>query len=213
MKADVILITKSNKIGKFCVLAVDVNTGKIIRLVTTDEKSHGGIPENYFKYISRLNGNTYQYVPLDEVIISLAGARPLTHQTENYLIDEQIPWDMKRKVKKEELFRLCPPQEKNTIFHSVGPYLSELEMSQIHYSVEIISAHTLQIKKFDSPNGKPKFKANFKSGETFYQNYAVTDPKIDSEIIADHAVLIVSLPEYPYPTSNYYKFVAKIFLI
>ena len=40
MKADVILITKSNKIGKFCVLAVDVNTGKIIRLVTTDEKMH-----------------------------------------------------------------------------------------------------------------------------------------------------------------------------
>lgn len=69
MEKRVIILTKSDKNGGYCVAGIDVNTGNFIRLVSEDENSNYALSDNDLIYDDE---RTY-VEPMDIVNVQLKG--------------------------------------------------------------------------------------------------------------------------------------------
>lgn len=205
MELNVLILTMSSKYKKYCVVGIDIDNGKWVRLVSNDEKSHGALSK---KNISYRNNTICK--PLDIVTVSIIKDKPLKYQPENVLIDCDSSWNKIRSIDIHELIKFHEPEKHDFIFGDTCPYIKEWVIQHVGSSVVLVEVYNLNIYHTLDRKTKAKFTYN----GNVYNNISVTDPEYyDSEPYKiKKAFLVVSLPDSPY-NGNYYKFIAKIFPI
>lgn len=212
MQKKVIILTKSLKNGGYCVAGIDIETKKLVRLVSDDEKSYGALTDTNMK---TKNGEIIK--PLDLVKIPIKSEKPLEFQPENILIDVNESWEkIIRYNNINEVISACDFKDLNCdskIFYDEHHFLVLNEMKEINKSLILIQVDNLNFYI----NERKKTKVNFIYKEQCYNEMSVTDPDyldrlLEKEI--EKAILVVSLPSNPFTINTgdrYYKFVAKIF--
>ena len=209
MNKDIVILTKSSKFKEYCVAGVDIETGKWIRLVSDNEETHGALCYNDIKY---QNGQVCR--PLDVVSVDVKNAVPSPHQPENVLINSEAWWVKLKEYNIYDILRIHPSEKHKYLFGNLNYYVSEDEIDNVGYSLTLIEVSQLVINQVNNSYGKPKTKASFQYCQNCYSYMAVTDPdyySVKDNTMIGNAILVVSLPEIPFPPNEYFKFVARIF--
>lgn len=215
MQKKIIILTKSWKNGGYCVAGIDIETKKLVRLVSGDKKSCGALA-----YINMITKNEEIIEPLDLVEITIKNETPLEFQPENILIDVNESWKkIKRYNNINEAINDCKFEDLNcdsNVFYNISSYLNREEISKINKSLMLILVNNLYFH-FKEYNEKKKTKASFIYNKQQYDKISVTDPDYSNKLPEkeiEKAILVVSLPSDPFKTDTgdrYYKFVAKVF--
>ena len=211
MSITVIVLTKSSKYGAHCVAGLDYQTGEWIRLVSDDEEKHGALSDADIQYE---DGSCCE--PCDLVEVEVIAECPLKNQPENILIDKDYYWKKTGQYSIEEIIDLYPPGTPNYIFDDTHYYVTEDHIDDIGYSLVYVCVKDLVISQVVNFNGSPKTKASFTYQRQYYQYMAVTDPmyySMPDQTTFNRAILVLSLPDSPFPPGRYYKFIAQIYPI
>lgn len=212
MEKKIIILTKSCKNRGYCVAGIDIETKKLVRLVSNDEKSCGALSD---KNMETKNGEKIN--PLDFVKISILNEIPLKLQPENIFINVNIPWE---KIKSYnniiEVIKDYKFEDLNCddyIFYDTSSYITMENIDKINKSLMLVLVDDLYFLKKENK----KTKAFFSYKGQKYNEISVTDPNYFDELPEKKigkAILVVSLPSNPFLTdtgNRYYKFVAKVF--
>ena len=189
---NVVILTMSEKFGKKCVAAYDIDNKRLVRLVSNEQGD--GISQYYLSEISLL----------DIVRVNVICSAPIEHQRENFIIDLNYGISKQNKTMSiKEIHRNIPHYQ--NIF---GNNSYKVFNADFDHSIELIQFTSMQLIS------NIKTKATFMYNNFKNQYYAVTDSRYfgkNTSIISGHA--IVSIP----PSSNYtkdngyFKFIAAIF--
>ena len=188
-----ILLTKSDKYKGFCVVALRTADNHLIRLVSSDESTHGAISTGT---LTRPDGTVMIWESSDSGF-------PVSTMTQ------------------DDVLSLCPIQRTGLIFGNCNYRLYEqflpnhsIEMVEVQdlylYSSYIWSKHPKASFTFD---GRHYDNMSFTDPDFSFANL---DPSYytvkDNHKVLRRAVLVVSLPDVPFwSDSSYYIFVAKVF--
>ena len=210
MQVELVILTKSSKHKGYCVAGVDVKNGQWIRLVSADESSHGALFQRDMKYADKTASQI-----LDVVRVQVVDRYPSANQPENVLIAQNHCWEKTGSLTIDEVLKIHPPEKHSLIFGNLFPYVIEADIGAIGYSLALVHGKYLHITRKPNPYGvNEKTKVSFKCGPKWYNNISVTDSDyydIPDGTKISNAILVISLPDTPYPRDEYYKFVAKIF--
>jgi len=202
---DVVILTKSSKNGGYCVAGIDVNSSKWVRLVSSDTRSHGALFDRDMQY----RNNTF-FNLLDVVRVPVLRKVPSEHQPENILIDEEEYWEKIGELSISDVLELHPPETHRFLLGNEYPYITEERVDTVGHSLILVKVSDLIITHPRERTTKASFRYRF----TTYENMSVTDRDFyntpDQTELGD-AVLIMSLPDTPYPERKYFKFIAKLF--
>lgn len=209
MRKEVAILTTSLKNGGYCVAGVDINTGDWVRFVSNDERTHGALSISDITYKNRRICK-----PLDVVSVDVVAPAPLPHQPENYLINSNGYWVKIGQYTLFDVLRVHPAETSPFIYGNPRPYVTGREIDDISYSLTLVNVSFLLINQTTNMCNKRKTKASFIYNRNCYSNMSVTDPQFfsvpDGTAFAN-SYLVISLPDAPFPTDRYYKFVAQIF--
>ena len=211
------LLTKSEKYGGYCVVALRCRDNKLVRLISSDTKTHGAIDKNTF------TRRGYTMKPTDLIRVPIYGKSISYHQPENYMVHEKYMWDVEASTRQEFVLEKCPIQHTGMIFGTKSHCLSEGQMPD--HSIEMVEVQNLKLYYPHEYSKRPK--AKFLYNGIQYSNMSVTDPdfnfsSLDPSYFVDtpdglclrRAVLVVSLPNCPFDKDGlYYIFVARIFAL
>lgn len=201
---DVAILTKSTKNGGYCVAGIDVNTGRWIRLVSSDEVSCGALFDADMECEDGVHCE-----PFDVVRVPILRKHPHMYQPENILIDENEYWEKLRVISVPDLLNLHPPEIHTQLLGNIYPYITAERIGTVGHSLILVEVSNLVITH---PTERST-KAAFYYGFTQYENISVTDPdfyRVLDNTRIPRAVLVMSLPDTPYQERKYYKFIAKI---
>lgn len=204
MDKEVVILTMSSKNKKYCVAGIDISSGKWVRLISNDASSHGALSRNEVRY-----NNGMQCKPLDIAKISFIEERPLDYQPENTLIDTQKRWRKIDEITVDDLLKIHPPERHSYLLGNQYAYITEARIGFVGHSLIMVKVYNLAIYRAYGF----KIKAMFTYNGCEYKDISVTDPdyfEID-KLEYKTALLVMSLPESPFPENRYYKFVAKVF--
>jgi hypothetical protein len=158
--------------------------------------------------------------PLEIITIPCLSPQPILHQSENHLLDPNLPWESSRKLLWQKVPNwLDKPQSLWGTGHSSYEFLNNRvpDTTIVTESLSLIQVDELQIIVGSKSSEYPK---RIVRGEFQYQcqkyKMAVTDPVIESQYLAgndgrhviDRPVLCVSLGD-PYQ-GFYYKLIAAV---
>ncbi len=204
MYRDLIIMTKSDKHGGFCVVGIDINDGSFIRLMSDNKETFGALtPENM------LYEDNSETKILDVARVEILKHCPTQLQPENVLIDETIRWQKLGTVSQEETYQYLNNDASN-IFLNVDNYLSKKEVIQNASSILFVQITKAQIYS----NFKNKTKMSFTFKGSKYTDMSVTDPDYyGKDKTYPKLNVVFSLPDDKWSSVNdkYYKFAAKIF--
>lgn len=210
MKA--IILTKSSMkahgVSGVCTVAFDLESCKLVRLVSTPEG--GPIP----------NPHNSRYDYFDIIDAPILKACPKPPQVENKLIDCN-------RIKLLNHFSGGIDQIYSLYQQSVKPSFSSLFMDDRYYRLEDVSVYNHSIEIIvvsnlvlsSSETGRTIASFNSEFGN-LYSYFRVTDPDfkvIQGEpVVIGDAILVISIPYLGYITDSgenlgYFKFVAKVF--
>lgn len=201
MKAVVITASKMKKTingedhsGK-CVTAIDLEKGKIVRLV----KNEQGAPME--------NPYCNMFTPLDVIEITVKEECPLLCQTENIIADYQHAVNHgKFEGGISGVYALYSKNKSSGASFMSNCSYKINDASKYKHSLEIIKVSDLEIE-----GNKCSFKYMGKQGRFF----SLTDPEYIQEdektVSLDKAFLVISIPTDNYNGNGYYKFVAAVF--
>lgn len=204
MDKEVVILTMSSKNKKYCVAGIDKSSGKWIRLISNDASSHGALSRNEVRY-----SNGMQCKPLDIAKVSIIEERPSDYQPENTLIDTQKRWRKIDELTVDDLLKIYPPERHAYLLGNQYAYITEARIGAVGHSLIMVKVNNLTIYR---PYGF-KIKAMFTYNGCEYEDISVTDPEYFENVEFKYktALLVMSLPEFPFPENRYYKFIAKIF--
>jgi hypothetical protein len=213
MEKLLIILTKSRKLGNFCVAAVDVNSGNFVRVCNEKDFHDGALREGQF-----LDAKGRHINCLDIVNTKISRPVPEVTQVENHLIAETRPFTYAGSMPIEEVIKICKNGRVWDAFGNNRSYLDETEYSNAGHSLELIKYHSaiLECRRWENPNSgyiSNKTKMNFSIGNERHTNYSVTDPFYEGKTgtIPD-GYLVLSLPLKPFKENNlYYKFIAALY--
>lgn len=203
MEIEVAILTKSSKNNGYCVAGIDIHNGQWVRLTSNDKKTHGALVDEHMRY----RDNTCCEI-LDVVKIPIIKKNPTEHQPENVLIHDEQYWEKLNTWSIKDVLRVHPAERHFLLLGNQYPYITEAKIGTLKYSLVLIMVNNLIITR------PQKTKATFRYGLNKYENMSVTDPdyyNVSDPTKIDEALLVVSLPDTPYPETRYYKFIAKIF--
>jgi len=205
-----LILTKSARFGGNCVVGLDLQTKRLIRLVTNNEKIKNSLSDYNMMY-----KNGVLAIPTDIVRIKILSQVPTNVQSENVLLDCSYMWE---KVKNATLKDILPfISHDDFIFNNNLAYLTESNIEESKKSIMLIKVknvilHTQDIL-YNNGEVKEKTKINFTYNSRQYVNLSVTDRDyFGKNSHLDEALLVVSLPAESY-NGYYYKFVSKIILV
>lgn len=199
----VIVLTKSDKNGGFCVAGIDVETGNFVRLVSNNSFSHYAIPQHYMQNID----------VLDVIDVSVNRCVPSFCQQENVEVRLE-QWQKICSISTDDLKQLVN-NDLPFIFVDDCFYLEETDAQKLSYSLMMVQVSNLSITR----NQYNKTKARFYYNGTWYSNMSITDPQFyNFEGFIGNAILVISIPDVGHTSEYYsesrcYKFVSKIFAI
>ncbi len=203
-----IIMTESSKFSGKCVAGIDVDSGKWVRLVSDDEKTHGAIANRDLYY---QNGGKCEVLDIVDVpIIEECGD---DIQPENMLIDTSKYIRYVGRASLEDVLEIHPAEVRNDILGNRYSYISEQRVDTVGYSLALVEVQDLEIIQVEIPDGRLKTKVNFRYQGYSYSQMSVTDPRfysVANGTIYDSAVLVVSIGT-PY-NEKYYKFVSGIYV-
>lgn len=204
MKKEVVILTVSSKNRNYCVAGIDTSNGEWIRLVSDDEESHGALSKDDIRYEDR----TYCQ-PLDVVKIPIIEETPLEYQPENVLIDTEKWWKKTGECTIDDLLELHPAESHTYLLGNQYAYITEARIGTVGHSLILVKVKNLTI----SHPAERKTKATFTYKGDQYNDVAVTDPDFYNMPTTYYkkALLVMSLPDTPFPENKYFKFIAKIF--
>ncbi|OPZ95086.1 MAG: hypothetical protein BWY74_00052 [Firmicutes bacterium ADurb.Bin419] len=210
MNINVVILTKSSKYKKYCVAGIDIDTGKWVRLVSSDSESHGALSYQNIRYADGTAVNV-----LDKVKVNILDFKPSATQPENVLIDESKHFIKKGTSTIHEVLEIHPPEEHKTILGNDSYYVSPSDIGIVKHSLVLIKVNNVSFNWWQNSYGKDKLKMNFFYNGKYYSNISVTDPdyyQVQDNLTIQSAILVISLPDDDWSSENgYYKFVAKIF--
>ena len=197
------ILAKSKKHKAFCVGGVDLNTGKLVRFVSTE--GGGALTKEQMKSINWFTKTTSDEVvdcePLSTVVVPIIGEKPLKYQPENVLIDTEKHWECMEHRKDvnfkswfasevsrgrmEKHIQSLPLHEHEYLFGDSSPALTKDGMDKLNYSLAVIEVSELEVRftGYYADNGygaklltKPRYRASFVYNNVKYDRMRVTDP-------------------------------------
>lgn len=203
-----LILTKSARFKGNCVVGIDLDSNRLIRLVSNNNEIKNSISD---KNMTCQNGELA--LQKDIVKIKIIQPLPTKYQPENMLIDDGYKW---QKIRKSTLKDVEPYISNDEhIFGDNMPYLMETNIAEIKKSIIIAKVNDIKIytqrKQYDTGEIKEKTKIDFSYKSSQYSNFSVTDRYYfgKNDILAK-ALIIVSLPSDSYKGYRY-KFVSQIF--
>lgn len=206
----IIILTKSSKHHAYCVAAIDIESKKLIRLVSNDINSYYALTDSNLRY-----ADNSRVEILDCVDVVCIKDNPTPLQPENLLIDTKYKFEKIKKYSINDCVIICPTSKSKMILGNNSHLVSTTAIHSVGKSIEFIEFSNGIISGIDKGNGYYKFKLSFFSNGVRYQSFSITDPDFyqshnGQQINSGYA--IISLPDDEWSKNNgYYKFVAKIF--
>lgn len=203
-----VVLTRSSKYGNNCVAGINMSNGAWVRLVTDDEKSHGGISDE-----DLVSWNGKRVDVLDVIDAPILGVCNDCIQPENVLLDRSICMEIIGTMTLNDVLVFHPLERKEYILGNAYRYITEERVNTVGCSLTIVEVSDLVITQEENLYGQPKTRARFIYQGIEYKNMAVTDYLYYSIIDGsefDRAVIVVSIGT-PY-NGRYYKYVSAIFV-
>lgn len=207
MNINMVILTKSSKFGQYCVAGIDCRTGKWVRLVSTDESTHGAITLGDLRFENGQCANL-----LDVINVRIIGSDNNPAQPENVIIDRDYYLGYVKTISIAEALELYKDSEPQFIFGNSSYCLDEETVPLLGRSLSLVVVKNLCFKQQVNDEDKPKTKLSFDYNGFSYSNMSVTDPRfysVEDGTEFDEAVLVVSIGT-PF-RGNCYKFVAAIY--
>lgn len=199
-----LVLTKSAKNHNFCVAGIDLNTKKIIRLVSNEKG------DAISKYNFIFNGREINCL---DVIKVRGYYHPLKIQTENFILNSitDYVWTA-TSLSIIKNFNLI---DNGNILINNLPYSHSDDASLFKGSLMIVVVDNVTIYSTTNIQGQNKTKIDFTHKEMEYRDFRVTDFDyfaLSHSVKMNKAIIVISTSETPYELdNNFYKFVAKIY--
>lgn len=206
---DMIILTRSSKYKDYCVAGIEVSSGRPVRLITDNERTHGALT-----YSDLIMDNGCNASPLDVVHVSNAQYCPGPIQSENFKIKQGECLRYLRSITTEEIMKYYSVTSDNGVFNHREPIIQYGNAKSLNHSIEIRCVQNLSVYT-ESKNGKNRTKADFDINGRRYKRYSVTDPHYygnDGAVnsITD-AIVICSIADDEWAIEHgHYVFVAAI---
>ncbi len=214
MEKEVIILTKSDKHGGYCVAGIDKENGKFVRLVSEDCASHFALHDNDLIYEDE---QSYVEV-MDIVFVKLKSKQKCIEQPENYIIDDGYYMKKIGVSNRREITQYL--MRRDYIFYNNSNAIEreKLEKEIQKYSLIMFKVDELKLWK---DRYKDRITANFSHNGSEYKFIKITDSSLTEKyyqrVIESsprplklyNPILIMSLtPEYK--DGKHYKLVANI---
>ena len=199
------IMTKSLKDHDYCVAGIDLQNGAWVRLVSSKD---GGAFQKALLDDMDIN-------VLDVVQVRLKGRVQFETQTENWLVDYDMPINKVGSKTLAQIITLRGIDKPKYIFENSKNELTNGEAKNLNHSLEMVFVNNVTFDTCVKGDGKNHHKICFDyNGENY--KLALTDPKLRIDKLDSwqmpSATIIVSIPPIPYgDNQTYYKFVAKVF--
>lgn len=209
---DMIVLTRSSKYKDYCVAGIEIPTGKFIRLVTDNERTHGAL-----SYRDLIMDNGCNAHPLDVVRVNNAQYYPGATQRENYQINQNERIQYLYTTTARELSQYNTVESQRGIFNAFEPIIQPVQAKKLDHSLELVRVNNLKIYT-ESKNGKNRTKADFIKDDRQFKRFSVTDPSYygdDGSVNRiKEALVVCSIAEDEWALNyGYYIFIAAIFPI
>lgn len=217
MKKEIIILTKSEKNGGYCVAGIDVKKNRFIRLVSEDSKS---------KYALKKGDITYdddsEVQVLDIVNVVLKEKQGIWYQPENYIIDDEFWFEKIGQASCDDILEYL--NEEEFIFYDTENSIldSELETEECIYTLTLIEPQIFKVRMHNNEYHKRRLKASIFYNDKWYNNLIITDLEFidkyydevknsyDQSINLRNIIVTMSLGDVNPKDSKHYKLVASV---
>lgn len=209
MNKRIIILTKSSKFGKLCVAGIDYATGEWVRLVSTDDITHGAVSPSVLRYENGCSADL-----LDVIDVEVMGNENNPIQPENYIMDSRYRIKYIRSVTIYDVINLCEGQNNRFILGNTSYYVDEENAASIGKSLCLAIVDDLCFEQGVNDSGQPKIKLSFSYKGYRYTNMSVTDPHFYSVLNGKkygQAAIVVSIGTAF--RGHCYKFVSAIYVL
>jgi hypothetical protein len=216
MIKEIVLLTKSKKIGNYCISGVDTETGEWVRIISEDNNIQNAVRASDIKY----QDGTMPDI-MDIVRIKCKGANPTIHQPENYVMDNGYYWGKKGSMSMKELLKIHPIENKSFLFYDADKSIDASILNTIkekdRYSLIMINPKDIRVHVNQWPEGK-KVTMSFIYSNRQYRYMRITDTEFENEykdkpagnyILGQKHFLVISLGDQ-YTDGKHYKLIAKV---
>ena len=177
LEKEIVLLTKSKKLGNYCIAGVDTKTGEWVRIISDDASIQHAIPSEFTRY----EDDSVSEV-MDIVRIRCKSFSPENHQPENYVMDNKIPWKKKGTVSVRELLKIHDAERRNFLFYNTdksveSTFINKLENKE-RYSLILIEPKDICIHVKEWPERK-QVTTSFDYAKERYWYIRITDTEFE----------------------------------
>ena len=197
-----LVLTKSAKHKNLCVAGVDLETYKLVRLVSNADGKE--LSSREFCY----NGQPIDI--LSEINITCSSV-PLTIQTENYLLQKIN--SVIREYHQDEFNDILKKIEQVDLLSGNSYYVSPDYAHRIKKSLMVAEVNNFATCTKINNNRQKRTKASFYYNRQYFNDLSVTDPDyFNQDVTLSKCKVVLSISEAPFGEGDrHYIFVAKIF--
>lgn len=206
---DMVILSKSSKYSGYCVAGIALDSGRLVRLVTSNKAAHGAL---FSRDLIMENGREAEV--LDAVRVCGVSPCPGTIQTENYRIHSRTRLQFIEKLSIEAVASRFPQPRRRAVFRGVAPLIPTKDIGGIGHSLELLYVTDVTVYTVER-NGKNRTRIDFKLNGSPMTGYSVTDPEFygieDGKKSFQAAYILCSLAEDEWADAHgYFKFVSSI---
>lgn len=215
MDKEIIILTKSDKNGGYCVAGIDVASGEFIRLVSEDVKSEHALFSNDLLY----DDEKSHVETMDVVRVTLKGKQDCWYQPENYILDNNSYIKKIRKANTSEIKNFLTHRDDIFYNNCSSIETEELKTKSEKYSLIVFTVKELAIWKDKYKDGR--ITASFTYNGQQYKYIKITDHVLTHKYYQlaelcypqpytlNNAIIIMSLAG-SFVDGKHYKLVANI---
>ena len=215
LKKDVIILTKSDKNGGYCVAGIDVSSNKLIRLVSEDKETDFALT---LKDITYKDNSIMQ--PLDKISVELKDNQNSINQPENYIIDSNKQFLKIGQTNKTTIEKYIT--DKPNIFYNSNNCVTDNDLEGISQRYSLMLFKVNQINLWKDAYKDNRINASFTYNQQEYKYIKITDSELTKRYynyvcqqngrpyIINNALLIMSLTGRSFLDKGYYKLIANI---
>lgn len=215
LKKDVIILTKSDKNGGYCVAGIDVSSKKLIRLVSENKETDFALSLDDITY---KNNSIMQ--PLDKITVELKGKQNSINQPENYIIDNKEQFLKIGQSDKYTIEKYI--MDKPNIFYNSNNCVTDNDLKGISQRYSLMLFKVNQINLWKDTFKDNRINASFTYNQQEYKYIKITDSELTKRYYNDvcqqngrpyrinNVLLIMSLTGQRFQNKGYYKLIANI---
>lgn len=174
MFKEIIILAKSFKRDNYCIAGIELETGKWIRPISTDDSIENAVPINKLRY-----SNNEELGILDIVKIKFDSCADNVMQPENWYYTDDYIWEKIGKSTVENILQIHPFDSERYVFVNANNNIDVNSLSLNNKSLILISTKSPIINIYrDDYTGNLKCKLSFEYNNFHYSDISVTDPSI-----------------------------------